>query len=314
MRFFGSAKRKPGWLCINLLPDRVDISHVLADGKTRPEVLLCDSYRKEGDDIATLKRLRRELDLGSYRCTTLLKAGDYQIVQVEAPNVPAAELKNAVRWRLKDLIDYPVEAATVDAITIPQSEGAGGCSPQAFAVVARNEMIMATVKSFNDAGIPLEVIDIPELAQRNVAHFFEEAERGMALLSFNDDGGLLTFTCGGELYQYRNIERSLTSFADIDTEKRQQLYERIVLELQRSLDGFDCQFHHVAVSKVVITPAPGAEGLQEYLASNLGVPVTMLDLSQIMDFPAIPELREPVYQAQCLKLIGGAMRGEGVAA
>lgn len=310
MRFFGSAKRKPGWMCINPLPDRVDVSHVLVQGKARPEVLLCDSYRKEGGDIATLKRLRRELDLDRYHCTTLLKAGDYQVVQVEAPNVPAAELKNAVRWKLKDLIDFPVEAATVDAITIPRSEGAGGRSPQAFAVVARNDMIMATVKSFNAADISLEVIDIPELAQRNVAHFFEEAGRGMALLSFNAGGGLLTFTCDGELYQYRNIEHSLTSFATVDEEQRQQLYERIVLELQRSLDGFDRQFHHVAVSKVVITPVPGAEGLQEYLASNLGVPVTLLDLSQIMDFPGIPELREPLYQAQCLKLIGGAMRDE----
>ena len=299
-------------MCINLLPDRVEVSHVLVQGKARPEVLLCDSYRKEGDDIATLKHLRRELDLGNHRCTTLLKAGDYQVVQVDAPNVPAAELKNAVRWRLKDLIDFPVETATVDAITIPQGEAAGGRNPQAFAVVARQDTIMATVKSFNAADIPLEVIDIPELAQRNVAQFYEEASRGVALLSFNAGGGLLTFTCDGELYQYRNIEHSLASFADLNAEQREQLYERIVLELQRSLDGFDRQFHNVSVSKLIITPVPGVEGLQEYLASNLGVPVTILDLSQMMDFPRIPELREPVHQSQSLQIIGAALRGETV--
>lgn len=313
MRFLGSAKRRPGWLCINLMPDRVEISHVLVQGKARPEVLLCDSYRKEGDDVATLKRLRRDLNLGSYRCTTLLKSGDYQVVQVDAPNVPAAEMKIAVRWKLKDLIDFPVETATVDAVTIPQSEGAGGRSPQALAVAARSDLIAATVKPFNDAGIPLEVIDIPELAQRNVARFFEEEGRGLALLAFNGSGGLLTFTCNGELYQYRRIEQSLASFADADEEQRQQLYERIVLELQRSLDGFDRQFHHVSVSKVVLTPVPGADGLQEYLVSNLGVPVTMFDLSQVMDFSRIPELREPVYQTRCLQLIGAAMREEGAA-
>ena len=311
MRFLGSAKRKPGWLCINLMPERVDISHVLAQGKARPEVLLCDSYRKEGEDIATLKRLRRELDLDRYHCTTLLKTSDYQVVQVEAPNVPAAELKNAVRWKLKDLIDFPVETATVDAVTIPQGEGATGRSPQALAVAARNDLIAATVKPFNDADIPLEVIDIPEFAQRNVAHFFEEKGRGLALLAFHASDGLLTFTCDGELYQYRHLDQSLASFANIDEGQRQQLYERIVLELQRSLDGFDRQFHHVAVSKVVLAPAPGAEDLQEYLASNLGVPVTMLDLSQVMDFPGVPELREPVHQSQCLQIIGAAMREAG---
>ena len=57
MRFFGASKRRPGWLCINVYPQRVDVSHVLARGRARPEVLLCDSYRKEGDDQATLTRL-----------------------------------------------------------------------------------------------------------------------------------------------------------------------------------------------------------------------------------------------------------------
>src|SRR6185295_1485626 len=98
MRLFGSGRRRPGWLCINLHPRRVDVSHVLARGRARPEVLLCDSFRKEGDDRDTLARLRRELQLNRYRCTTLLRSGDYQMLQVEAPDVPAEEAKVAVRW------------------------------------------------------------------------------------------------------------------------------------------------------------------------------------------------------------------------
>jgi len=310
MRFFGSAKRRPGWVCINLRPDRVDVSHVLANGKARPEVLLCDSYRKEADDVATLKRLRRDLDLGRYRCMTLLKPGDYQILPAEAPNVPAAEMKIALRWRIKDLIDFPVEAATLDALMVPQAENVTARNPQVLAVVAHNDLIAATVKPFNEADIPLEVIDIPELAQRNVAHFFEQQGRGLALLTFDEYGGLLTFTCDNELYQYRRLEQSLASFGNVDEEQRRQIYDRIVLELQRSLDHFDRQYHRLAVSGVVVTPVPGADDLQDYLAANLGVPVAVLDLSQIMDFPHTPELRDPALQAQCLQLIGASMREE----
>jgi MSHA biogenesis protein MshI len=40
------------------------------------------------------------------------------------------------------------------------------------------------------------------------------------------------------------------------------------------------------------------------------VPVALLYLSEIMDFPRIPELHEPQRQAQCLQLIGAAMRGD----
>jgi len=310
-------------LCINLKPDRVDVSHVLATGRARPEVLLCESFRKEGDDVATLTRLRRELQLDRYRCTTLLRSGDYQMVQVDAPNVPAAEAKNAVRWRVKDMIDYPVEAATMDALFIPAAEGAAGRNPQMFAVAARNELIVATVKPFNDADIPLEVIDIPELAQRNVVHCFEQEGRGLAVLAFDQSSGLITFTCGGELYQYRRIqyrpfEGSLAGPADADAEQKQAeqkqgFYDRIVLELQRSLDNFDRQFHHVAIAKVVVTPVPGADDLQQHLAANLDLPVALLDLSEVMDFPHTPELQGPLRQAQCLQMIGAAMREEAAA-
>jgi MSHA biogenesis protein MshI len=308
MRLFGSKERKPDWFCVNLLPDRVDVCHVLAAGKERPEIALCDTYRKEGGDVATLARLRRELHLDRHRCTTLLPGGAYQLLQVDAPNVPAAEAKSAVRWSLKDLLDYPVEAATVDAVFIPRAEGETGRPQQMLAVAAKNDIIAARVKPFNDADIPLDVIDIPELAQRNVAQRLEPPGRALALLAFNEQGGLLTFTCGGELYQHRRIDVSLASFAGAGAEGRTGLYDRLVLELQRSLDHFDRQFRSIAVARVMVTPVPGADDLREHLAANLDVPVALVHLSELFDFPHIPELHEDGRQAQCLALIGAALR------
>jgi MSHA biogenesis protein MshI len=310
MRLFGSRSRNPGWLCIHLKQNHVDVSHVRSAGKSRPEITLCDSYRRERDARATLGRLRRELKLDRYRCTTLLGSGEYQLLQVEAPNVPREEAKIAVRWRIKDLIDYPVDAATVDAVFVPAAGGAAARGSQMFVVAARNERLAATVAPFSDAGIPLEVIDIPELAQRNVARHFEEEGRGLALLAFDDSGGLLTFTSGGELYQYRRIDIPVASIAGASAEHRQGLYDRVVLELQRSLDHFDRQFGHIPVARVVVTPVPGAEDMRDYLAAHLDVPVAVLDLGRVVDFPHVPELREPERQAQCLLAIGAALRDE----
>ena len=314
MRLFGSKGQKPGWMCINLMPDRVDVSHVVVAGKARPEIVLCDSYRKEGDAVATLGRLRRELELDRYRCTTILKSTDYQIVQVETPNVPVQEAKSAVRWRIKDMIDYPVETAAVDALFIPGPDGSTERSAQMLAVAARNDIIAALAKPFNDADVSLEVIDIPELAQRNLALRLEPEGRGLALLALDERGGLLTFTCGGELYQHRRIDISLNSFEGATSEQRKGLYDRLVLELQRSLDHMYRQFRHVTVGKIMVTPVPGADDLREYLAANLDVPIALIHLSEIMDFPHIPELHEDLRQAQCLQLISAAMREESATA
>lgn len=304
MNFF-SKRRRPGWLCLNLHPDRVDLSHVLVEGKPRPEILLCESFRKDGGDVATLKRLKSELKLDRYQCMTLMKHRDYQLFPVDAPNVPAAEARSAVRWSLKDLVDYPLETAAVDAVHVPGGES--GRPAQMLAVAARNEQIASAVQPFHDADIELDVIDIPEFAQRNIARQFEDEGRGLALLGIDDSGGLLTFTCDGELYQSRRIEvtqRDFESATDIEG-----LCDRVALELQRSLDHFDRQFRHVAVSKVAVSPVPGGERLVEYLRSNLTVPVIELDLEQVVDFPGVPELRDGLRQSQCLQLIGAAMRG-----
>jgi MSHA biogenesis protein MshI len=308
MRLFGAKGQNPGWLCINVRPDRVDVSHVVTRGRARPQITRCESFRKAGDDAATLSRLRKELQLDRYRCTTLLKSGDYQMVQVDAPNVPAQEAKSAVRWRIRDLIDYPVEAAAIDALFIPQPEGGAGRAAQMIAVAAKNDVIAATVRPFNEADIALEVIDVPELAQRNLAQCLETEGRGLALLALDEDSALLTISSGGELYLHRRIDVSLTSLAAATLEERAALYEKLVLELQRSFDHFGRQFRNVAVARVLVTPVPGADDMREYLAANLDVPVALLYLSEIMDFPHTPELHEPLRQAQCLQLIGAAMR------
>lgn len=309
MRLFGAASRNPGWLCINLRPDRVDVSHVVTRGRARPQITRCESFRKAGDDAATLSRLRKELRLDRYRCTTLLKSGDYQMVQVDAPNVPMQEAKSAVRWRIRDMIDYPVESAAIDAVFIPQPDG-GGRAAQMIAVAARNEVIAAAVRPFHEADIQLDVIDVPELAQRNLAQCLEAEGRGLALLALDEESALLTISSGGELYLHRRIDVSLSSITAAAPEQRAALYEKLVLELQRSFDHFGRQFRNVAIARVMVTPVPGADDMRDHLAANLDVPVALLYLSEIMDFPHSPELHEPLRQAECLQLIGAAMRDE----
>ena len=102
----------------------------------------------------------------------------------------------------------------------------------------------------------------------------------------------------------------LKQLLDADAERRTQNFERIALELQRSLDHFDRQYHYVPIAKLLLAPLPQEIGLQEYLASNIYVPVESIDLGTVLDFPAVPELKHPERQAQCLQTIGAALRDD----
>jgi MSHA biogenesis protein MshI len=229
---------------------------------------------------------------------------------VDAPNVPEAEMKSAVRWRLKDFLEYPVETATVDVVAIPVDQKAAARGRSVYAVSARNQDIEARMKMFAQAKIQLRVIEIAEMAQRNLAALFEVDQRALAVLSFSEEGGLLTFTAQGELYLSRRIDISLDQLIGARAQARDPLFERIALELQRSLDHFDRQFSNVPLAKLLLAPLPEELGLAAYLAGNLSAPVGSVNLGDVLDFHQVPELREPAEQILRWQTLGAALRAE----
>ena len=310
--FFFTRQHAAELAAVNLYGDRAEVGHVRRNGSERPVVDVCAQIPNAGDPVETLQRLRRELHLERFSCSTLLPARQYQLQLVDAPNVPDAEMKSAVRWRLKDFLEYPVETATVDVVPVPAAEAAAGRGRSVYAVSARNEDIESRMKIFTQAKIALRVIEVAEMAQRNLATLFETDQRALAMLSFSEEGGLLTFTARGELYLSRRIEISLDQLVGVRAEMREQLFERIALELQRSLDHFDRQFSNIPLARLLLAPLPDELGLSAYLAANLSAPVESVNLGDVLDFHEVPELREPTEQMMRWQTLGTALRVETV--
>lgn len=311
MGLFGKAGKSDGWLAIGLVADGIQAAVVQRRPGALPLVRLAVSYPGRADQAgASLIKLGRELHAERYRCTSLIGADAYQFLMVEAPNVPAEEMKTALGWRVKDMIDFPLEEATIDMALLPQqANAAAGHSRQAFAVAGRNGPIEQHQRLFDDSKIPLEAIDIGEMAQRNISAMFEPEGRGVALLVFDQDGGLLTVSYQGELYLARRIDVPLSQLMDPDAERLQQAHDRITLELQRSLDHFERQFHFVAVAKLVLAPV-GNDKLLAYLGANLYLPVEQLDLASVLDLSEAEHLRDATAQNDFLATLGAALRDE----
>lgn len=313
MTMLFNRQTQPGWMAVTLQAQQLTLAHVQRGAPGgQPRVALLERVKRErGDDADALARLRRSFGLQRYRCTTLLEHNTYQFVQVNAPSVPADELKAAMRWAVKDALDFPADDAVIDVLQIPADGAPPGRPPLAFAVAARRDKVAERVRAFQRAKLPLKIIDITETAQRNVAALFEHAGRGLALLAFYEHGGLLTFSRDGELFASRHIDIPAAALAladDADAARRDAQFERIGLEVQRSLDNFDRQFSQIALQRVLVAAPSGAAALVSYLASNLYLPVDAADLTSVMDTSAFPALNETTEQAQWLQAIGIALR------
>jgi len=308
MRFgrdHGAGAAGGGWTAVVPAAGRIDIAHVSRSGDGPPRVLVWESFAAEAMDAAVVRRLRGRI---RGRCTTLLGYGQYQMLQTEAPSVPPEEMANALRWRVKDMVSFPVEQAGIDFVPIP-AEATPGRPPQVHVVVASHAVLTPLVRMFQAAGVRLDAIDIPELAQRNLGVPFEAENRALAFLSFDEQGGRLTFNYAGEICVSRHIDVTSTALAR-SSDDVGGLFERVLLDVQRSLDNFDRNYSAVTLSRVLVAPTPGAPGFTDYLKNNLYQKVEALDMSAGLDLGAVPALAEPAVQAQALLAIGAALREE----
>lgn len=269
--------------------------------------------KSAGVSSAALEKIRKGMKVGDVEFSTLLAPGEYQLLQVEAPNVPQNEMKSAVRWSIKDMLSYHVDDATLDVFNIPANQTSGDRKKSIYVVAASNELIRKRSELFERAHINLRVIDIPEMAQRNIAALYEQDGRALALLAFDESGGLLTFTSGGELYLARRIEISIGQLQDANEALRQQYFDRLELEVQRSIDHFDRQFSHLTVQRFLLS-VPENTGLVEKLGKSLELKVERLDLSEAMDISEAPGLASDETQVYALHALGAALRQEGQAA
>jgi MSHA biogenesis protein MshI len=308
---FARATREPGWLVVSLRPTEVSFVHGQYAAGGGSIIDRCGT-RALDSEFQGVDRLAKELGFDRYQCSTLLAPGEYQLLLVDAPNVPRPELKTAIRWRIKDLLDYHVDDATVDVLEVPRNPAGGERGHSMYAVTARNSVIQSCIARFDAAHIPLTVIDIEETAQRNVAALFERDERGVALLHLGEEQGLLTINYQQELVLARRIEAGIRPLLAQDGAAREEQLQRVLLELQRTFDHFDRQFAYVPVSKLMLAPDPEDTGLLEYLAANLDMPVERVHLSSAISFGARAEL-EAQEEWRLFHLIGAALRHEAKA-
>lgn len=254
------------------------------------------------DPATNLQQVVQKLGLGKAPCSTILGISDYQLMMVEAPEVPQAELRAAIRWRIRDLIDFHIDDAVLDVFDTPPS-GARGTQDHLYVVVSRAAVVKQRVDMLQDAGATLEVIDIPELAMRNIAARLEQDKAGVALLYFEAERGVVTLTRDATLYLARSLDIGYRDLIESPA-----LVDRLALELQRSMDYYDRHFQQAPISTIVLCPLPQpARPLAEQLEQQTGFPVQNLALQDIVA-ASDPALEE--HAAECFLAIGAALRSE----
>ena len=224
--------------------------------------------------------------------SAVLDASDYQLLLTENIELPPPERRAAVRWKIRDQINMAAEDAVIDCFELPESRGQPGML----------QVIVASPSSVNDleaivtgASRELDVIDIPELALRNLIMHLPQDTSGSVFVLLGRSAVNILVSWMGVLFVARRLDVSLGLNVD-----------QLALELQRSVQYYESQFDRAPVNEIVIGPDnQQARELAPLLAEACGLQCAVLDLPRIL---AMDPGVGPVDQPEMLLAIGAALR------
>lgn len=310
-RFFRKrGSRQCGVTAIAFAKGGICLANVRVTGPGEASLHYCGfSPCVEDDRGGELAALVKALGLSGSYGRLVLNQSDYRMFQTPAPEVPLSEVREALRWRLQELLDFPAEEAEIEYFPIPNPQQSGR-GDIVNAVICRKSLLEYYSALCKGAGLELDVVDIRELALRNLALRLPESDRGVALLYLEDARGMLHIQKGNMLYISRALDfgvRQMESvLADGEYDYGEGIISRLALEIQRSLDYYESHFGMPPIAGLVLAPIKdNAQALADRLIQALGV------MNRIMDVSTLIHCRErldDLTQQQCLPAIGAALR------
>lgn len=281
----------------------IALAALSADGQLHSESAPVAS---RAETVSLLTRWVEQRGLRRAATVITLEPGSYSLMQMERPAVEAAELASAVRWRLRDLIDFPLDEAITDVFELP-AHAQRGRTPTINVVVARAESLRALVSLAESAGLAPWKIDVAELVLRNLVERQSPGNETVASLFLMPQRGMVQITRADSLYLTRVLEYGSEAVISAAREASGGFggpYDRVALELQRTMDYYDSHFGAAPVKRLIIMP-PGDDmaALAAGVGEGVGLPAGVLDVTGL--FPKVAG--RAMQDAHALLALGGVL-------
>ncbi len=229
----------------------------------------------EQDDVKALQDWVSEHKLQGKGVRIVLDYKQYHLYQIEPPTVPEAELNQALLYSLRDRLEYPLNEAQVDSFEMPR-DAARGARAKVNVVAAHLPLLKNKLSLIQKSGLTPSVIDIPEMAFRDLLLSRKTMEKGICLVNYHEQMVTLMIFRKGNLYLSRQI--NIPSWSACLVAKGDAASENLVLEIQRTMDYYQSQLNQPPIAEILIPQgAAPLQSLIDYLHENLGTTVSRLE-------------------------------------
>jgi len=291
------------------------------------------------DSAEDFARRLQGLGLKGLDARVMLRPEQYQLLQIDAPMVAPEEMRAAARWKIREMVDMPVDDITLDVMRVGDERGR--VNGQLFVVAASNAVLREALRLGQTLRWNVDVLDIQETAQRNLQTALARRDGRLeradaALVVVNERLALLTISANEELFYTRRIDLGagfmaarwgshtasvegaehdpfasvpeyVPGYATASAQAGDDLTQRLVLELQRSHDEWDHTWTNLPLEGLRVRAGVRSAEMANWLSHELNMSVSVLDVDSM--FPGFSGASAQ-DQTLCWPLLGALLRTE----
>ncbi|GLQ33518.1 hypothetical protein [Litoribrevibacter albus] len=183
----------------------------------------------------------------------------YNLLLVDAPEVPEAELADAIKWKVKDLINEPLDSVTIQYFKLPEDAYRGRLS-MVYVAVVNKSLVREIIELCEDKGLEIKGITIEELSLSNLlfaSGVTEGDSTGMVSLGAYE--GQMRLLESGNLYLARNLGIGVDRLNGLNEDELSEYdlaqCDELMFDIKRSMDYYESQLGKGVVHRVILMPA-----------------------------------------------------------
>lgn len=262
-------------VCLEIRPDGIAWAESGGSGAGQSGFTDCLPARRQ----EALSGLVEDNGWAGAATTLVLPLDQYQVFQMDRPEgIEESELGDALKWKLKDFLDFSPSEAVSDVFPFPK-DASRGRGELVNVVAARRSLVSELIALVQEADLELERIDIAELALRNLVCRLDENRRGAALVHLKDNYGQMVICKDNTLYLSRRLD--VTSGDLRDAARQESAVQSLALEMQRSLDYYESQLGQVPPARIRLVARDSVLPLASMLSSYVAAGIETLDWSSL---------------------------------
>ncbi|MCC5851441.1 MAG: hypothetical protein JJU30_01325 [Alkalimonas sp.] len=172
----------------------------------------------------------------------------YQLVQVDKPQIPEAELKAALRWQLKELVSIEPDDMQLDYMDLPNAHQQQ--APRIQAIACSKRFLQQLMAVLHRAKLPVSSI-VPE--EWSLRSLLPPQAPSTLILSHRAGQELAMMIVRGSQVCFSRRIRGLAQLEQLSLDVLQQGYlDTLGLEVQRSVDYFEGQLKQAPVKQLLL--------------------------------------------------------------